>query len=64
MCVYVHVCVRVCVYMYIHESAHNGKNTTLVPLRLELWAVVSHAMWVLRTELGIFCKISKHSTTQ
>ena len=49
---YVYVCVSVYGYMYICVGSQGSQKRALAPLKLEVQAIVSHLVWMLRTELG------------
>lgn len=46
------MCVSVYRYMYICVGSQGSQKRALAPLKLEVQAIVSHLVWMLRTELG------------
>lgn len=52
-----HVCVGASIYVqHVHAGARKGQKRAADPLELDLKAVASHPMWVLRPEPGSFAR--------
>lgn len=45
-----------CGFVYVSTSMHRDQNTLFDPLKLELYVVMNHWMWVLGTKLRPFIR--------